>query len=99
MNKHCSINQASQTLGKKWAIEIIYYLGEPKRFCELQNALGGINPATLSTRLKDLEQARIIRRYELTGVPRHVEYDLTDRGLELIPLVRALAEWAQRWYD
>lgn len=97
INPNCPISKASQTLGKKWNLQIIYYLRERKRFCELQEAVGGVNPATLSSRLRQLEQEKIIRRHEILGVPRHVEYELTDKGHELIPLMDALAVWVHKW--
>jgi len=94
---NCPISKASQTLGKKWNLQIIYYLRERKRFCELQEVVGGVNPATLSSRLRGLEKAQIIRRHEFPGVPRHVEYELTEKGNELIPLMYALSDWVHKW--
>jgi len=94
---NCPISKASQILGKKWNLQIIYYLRERKRFCELQEAVGGVNPATLSTRLQGLEKARIISRHEIHDGPRHVEYRLTDKGHDLIPLMYALADWVHKW--
>ena len=97
INPNCPISKTSQTLGKKWNLQIIYYLRERKQICELQEAVGGVNPATLSSRLRELEQEKIIRRHEIPGVPRHVEDDLTDKGHELIPLMYALADWVHKW--
>ena len=98
INPTCPISQAAKTLGKKWMLEIIYYLRIRKRFCELQDSVGSINPATLSSRLKELEKDEIIRRFEIIGVPRHVEYELTPKGRELLPLMYSLADWVQKWY-
>ena len=98
INPTCHISQAAQTLGKKWVLEITYYLREQKRFCELQDSVGAINPATLSSRLKELEKDEIIHRFEIIGVPRHVEYTLTQKGRELIPIMYTLADWVQKWH-
>jgi len=98
INPTCPISQAAHTLGKKWVLEIIYYLREQKRFCVLQDSVGTINPATLSSRLKELEKDEIIYRFEIIGVPRHVEYGLTQKGRELIPIMYTLADWVQKWH-
>jgi len=98
INQACPISQAAHTLGKKWVLEIIYYLRERKRFCQLQDSIGNINPATLSSRLKDLEKDGIIHRFEIIGGPRHVEYELTQKGRDLMPLLHSLAGWVQKWY-
>lgn len=97
INPNYPISKTSQTLGKKWNLQIIYYLRERKRICELQEAVGGVNPSTLSSRLRELEQEKIIRQHEIPSVPRHVEDDLTDKGHELIPLMYALADWVHKW--
>src|SRR5688572_32666691 len=52
----CAATAALTVLGQKWVMRIIRALGErTQRFCELQDALGGANSATLSQRLKLLE--------------------------------------------
>jgi DNA-binding HxlR family transcriptional regulator len=92
------ITQATKILGSKWTLEMIYYLRERKRFCELQEVVGGVNPATLTDRLKTLERSGIVNRYPLSEGPRHVEYDLTEKGKDLISVLSALTTWVQRWY-
>ena len=51
-----------------------------QRFCELQDALGGANSATLSQRLKLLEDEGLIERRAISAVPPWVEYSLTAEG-------------------
>ncbi len=52
----CAATAALNVLGQKWVLRIIRALGDQtQRFCELQDALGGANSATLSQRLKLLE--------------------------------------------
>ncbi len=97
VNRHCPISNAANVLGRKWTLEMIYYLRERKRFCELQEIVGGVNPTTLTQRLKVLEQAGIIQRYAISNAPRHVEYDLTEKGRGLLSVLYALEEWVQRW--
>ena len=92
------INKVAKVLGRKWTLEMIYFLHERKRFCELQETIGGVNPSTLTQRLKTLERAGIINRYPISDGPRHVEYELTENGRDLYGVLSELAVWAHRWY-
>ena len=85
-------------LGQKWTLELIYYLGQRRRFGELQELVGGVNPTTLSNRLKFLQQAGIINRIEISTMPPHVEYDLTDKGRDLTPILNAMHTWIKKWH-
>ncbi len=61
---------ALNTLGQKWVLRIVHALGDrTQRFCELQDALGGANSATLSQRLKLLEDEGLIDRRMVSEVP------------------------------
>ncbi len=66
-------------------------------FCELQEELGGVNPSTLSSRLKMLEDEGLITREQVSSIPPHVAYSLTSKGRELAPVVAEIAVWSQNW--
>ena len=96
----CPINAASDLLGRKWALLIVHYLHAAApgqlRFCELQDQLGGLNPATLSQRLKELEQAGLVERHAADDrLP--VAYTLTAMGRDLGPVVEGLNAWGSQW--
>lgn len=93
----CPVAATARILGARWTLEIIHNLRERRRYCELQARLGNINPTLLSRRLKFLEQEGIVRRIEFPDAPRHVEYELTEKGRELLPILDQLAAWAARW--
>ena len=89
---------ALNVLGQKWVMRIIRALGErTQRFCELQDALGGANSATLSQRLKLLEDEGLVDRRALSAVPPWVEYSLTAKGNDLRMAIAAIDGWAERW--
>jgi DNA-binding HxlR family transcriptional regulator len=89
---------ALTVLGQKWVLRIIRALGdETQRFCELQDALGGANSATLSQRLKLLEDEGLIDRRTVSTVPPWVEYSLTDKGADLGRAISGIDRWAERW--
>ena len=94
----CAATAALTVLGQKWVMRIIRSLGDrTQRFCELQDALGGANSATLSQRLKLLEDEALIERREVSTVPPWVEYSLTDKGSELRDAIAGIDLWAERW--
>jgi DNA-binding HxlR family transcriptional regulator len=96
----CPITAATELLGQRWTLLIIHYLNAAPgrlRFCELQDRLGGLNPGTLSQRLKQLERAGLVKRVEITAAPPHVEYGLTHMGAELGPAVESLNAWGRKW--
>jgi DNA-binding HxlR family transcriptional regulator len=94
----CAATAALNVLGQKWVMRIIRALGErTQRFCELQDALGGANSATLSQRLKLLEDEGLIERRAISAVPPWVEYSLTAKGGDLRGAINGIDRWAERW--
>jgi len=94
----CAATTALTVLGQKWVLRIVRVLGErTQRFCELQDALGGANSATLSQRLKLLEDEGLIDRAAISATPPWVEYSLTDKGSELRRAIGGIDRWAERW--
>jgi DNA-binding HxlR family transcriptional regulator len=94
----CAATAALNVLGQKWVLRIIRALGDrTQRFCELQDALGGANSATLSQRLKLLEDEGMIERRAISAVPPWVEYSLTPKGSDLQGAITGIDRWAERW--
>ncbi len=94
----CAATAALNVLGQKWVLRIIRALGErTQRFCELQDTLGGANSATLSQRLKLLEDEGLIERRAVSTVPLWVEYSLTEKGGDLRTAITGIDRWADRW--
>lgn len=94
----CAATAALTVLGQKWVMRIIRELGERRqRFCELQDALGGANSATLSQRLKLLEDEGLVARHAISAVPPWVEYSLTPKGADLRSTIAGIDRWAERW--
>ena len=96
--KACPLAATARILGARWTMEIIHNLRERRRFCELQEIVGGVNPTTLTQRLKFLEEG-VIHRRPISNAPPHVEYALTDKGRDLLPILDSLSGWAERWLE
>jgi DNA-binding HxlR family transcriptional regulator len=95
----CPVELAAQIIGQKWTLQIVNKLMDrpSRRFCEIQEELGGVNPGTLSSRLKMLEEEGLIRRVQISAIPPHVEYSLTEMGAELHEVLHAVTKWSKAW--
>jgi DNA-binding HxlR family transcriptional regulator len=82
----------------KWTLLLIRDLAEGRsRFCELERSLEGISPRTLSLRLRALEDEGIVERQTFPEVPPRVEYALTEKGRDLLPIVDDMRAYGERW--
>jgi DNA-binding HxlR family transcriptional regulator len=94
------IASAMEIIGNKWTALILRDLvSGPKRFSELEKLVGNINPRTLSQRLDDLEQHEIITKQSFAEVPPRIEYTLTAKGKDLVPVLQQMAAWGNKYYD
>ena len=86
-------------VGKKWAVCVIALLGKygTVRFGPIQRCLSGVSPATLTSTLRSLERARLVRRPPAEGRRGPVRaYALTDEGRVLYERLEPLARWLRR---
>lgn len=84
-------------VGDRWTLLVVAALLDgPRRFNELQDALGGIAPNVLSDRLKRLGEAGLAVAQPYTDRPPRLEYELTAAGRELAGALRLLADWGAR---
>ena len=70
---------------------------EPRRFSELEKACPGISPRTLSERLRWLEEEGVVARHSYAETPPRVEYELTPKGLGLLPVIEAMRQFGHDW--
>jgi DNA-binding HxlR family transcriptional regulator/putative sterol carrier protein len=93
----CGIARALDIVGERWSLMTVreLILG-PKRFTDLRNGLPHASPNVLSQRLRDLEEAGIVRHRKLPPPAASMVYELTDRGQELAPVLDALGTWGSR---
>lgn len=94
-DQFCPVAKTAEFLSERWMPLIVReLLCGSRRFSEIQRGVPGISPALLSKRLKELQRAGVVTR---TQVGRSVEYDVTEAGAELYPIVEAMGVWGQRW--
>lgn len=93
----CPVRRAMEILDGKWTLLVIReLLGGRKRFNEMRYSITGISPKVLAERLKVLERGGILTKTVYAEVPPRTEYELTDRGQRLRPVVEALRDWGSQ---
>lgn len=94
----CPVCRTAEIVCGKWTLLLVKELAEGQsRFCELERALEGISPRTLSLRLRALEEEGIVIRATFSEVPPRVEYALTEKGRALVPLVEDMRSYGLTW--
>lgn len=92
------VETAFEILGKRWSGLIIHVLlGGAKRFNEISDIISGMSDRMLAERLKELEAAGIVKRHVFPETPVRIQYQLTEKGQSLEPVIRAVSEWAEQW--
>lgn len=93
----CPVAQTLERIGEWWTLLIVReaFLGR-RRFGEFQQHLG-IARNVLSARLRKLVAEGILERRASPDDGREVEYRLTEKGRDLMPVLLALAQWGERW--
>lgn len=93
----CDANLTMKYIGGKWKALILFQLIEKKRYNELKRSCVNITERALSLQLKNLEEDGLVKRTVHTlKPPLKVEYELTDFGKTLIPLLKAIAKWGTK---
>jgi len=81
-------------IGGRWRTVLLSRLKEGvHRYGELRRLVPGISEKMLSQRLRELEADGLIVRRDRERVPPHVEYELTEEGRSLAPVLQALYDW------
>ncbi len=93
-----SARRALKILGDRWTLLILRdaFLGT-RQFSAWQGRLG-VTPTVLTKRLKTLVDTGIFKRARFNEVPPRVEYQLTDKGLDIYPVALMILRWEQTWF-
>ena len=96
---NCPVTPVIQMLQGKWKLQILYELciKSPMRFGELKKMLKPITNAALTNALKELEISELIQRIQYNEMPLRVEYSLTEKGRDLMPVFYAIYQWGLKY--
>jgi DNA-binding HxlR family transcriptional regulator len=94
----CPIATSLSVLGRKWTLTVLRDIAFlPKvSFAQIRKGNRGLQPRTLSIRLRQLAKEELIRRVVPPSDPRHPYYELTERGEEVWPILSALLQFGAR---
>jgi DNA-binding HxlR family transcriptional regulator len=96
--KRDAVAASADIIGAKWTALLIYDLGGGKRrFRDLENSCAGISSRTLAERLRALEKIGVVRRHSYPESPPRVEYELTAKGRDLLPVIEAMTTYGRSW--
>jgi DNA-binding HxlR family transcriptional regulator len=89
---------AMNILGKRWTGLIIHVLLRGAvRFKEIRDMVPQMSDKMLSERLKELEELGILERKVYPEIPVRIEYELTEKGKDLRPVIESIHSWGQKW--
>ena len=79
----------------RWRLDVIYYLftSDSARFNEIKFNVSGITSTMLSATLRDLSDCGLIQKKKFDEAPPHVEYSLTEKGMDLLPIYYEIMNW------
>ena len=94
---YCAFTKAVEHLGDRWSLLIAreLFMFGPQGFNQLAAGLpGSVSRSVLATRLRNLEEIGIVARVD---AGRHAPYRLAPAGEQLVPTLKSLWQWAERW--
>lgn len=92
----CPVETTLMLIGDKWKVLILRDLMPgTKRFGELKKSIGSVSQKVLTAPLRDMEDKGLVNRHVYAEVPPRVEYDLTDLGKSLKPILDAMQTWGE----
>ena len=90
----CPVELTVDVIGGRWRTVLLSHLKEGvHRYGELRRLTPGISEKMLTQRLRELEADGLVSRRDLGTTTPHVEYELTDEGRTLAPVLQALYDW------
>ncbi|WP_297437357.1 helix-turn-helix domain-containing protein [uncultured Clostridium sp.] len=88
-------------LGGRWKWLIIFKINKTPqiRYNELKRQLPSISHKMLSQYLKNLQSENLLIRDEYPEIPPRVEYNLTEKGKSIIPILELMSKWGKDHYN
>ncbi len=92
------VARTAEVIATKWTPQLLQQLESGAQgFCDLERAIPGISPRTLSARLRSLEVAGIVQREHTSARGTSSPYELTAMGQALLPIIAAMRSFGEEW--
>lgn len=97
--KCCPVDNTFKIVGKKFTIHILrnMTLLHQTRFNQFLESIEGINPKTLSVRLREMEKSGLIKRKVYPETPIRIQYSITEKGEALKPIIMQMAAFSMKY--
>lgn len=94
LNLNCGLDLIGEVLYGKWKMRLLWFINQGhKRPSELQRKIPDASRRVLNIQLKELERHQLITKVIYPVVPPKVEYNLTEFGKTIIPVITELGKW------
>jgi DNA-binding HxlR family transcriptional regulator len=94
---HCPLTAAMNAIGSKWSLICLYWLDSgTRRFSDLERLIPEISHKVLTETLRNLEREGLISRTVSCDVPPRVDYQISEYGETVRPLVEAIRLWGRQ---
>jgi DNA-binding HxlR family transcriptional regulator len=91
------VKATTKVVAGKWKVAIVWHLSfGTRRFAEIRDLLPGVSEKVLTAQLRQLQKDGVLRRIVTPTVPTRVDYELTEAGWELIPIMQSMCDWGQK---
>ncbi|WP_329253489.1 helix-turn-helix transcriptional regulator [Actinoallomurus sp. NBC_01490] len=92
----CPARRLLDRISDKWVSLLLNALAEgPQRYSDLSRTIAGVSQKMLTQTLRTLERDGLVSRTVTPSVPVRVDYELTPLGVSLLPVMRAIKDWAE----
>jgi DNA-binding HxlR family transcriptional regulator len=92
----CPARRLLDRISDKWVSLILNALaGGPQRYSDLSRTIAGVSQKMLTQTLRTLERDGLVSRTVTPSVPVRVDYELTPLGVSMLPVMRAIKDWAE----
>lgn len=95
LKSYCGMVYTLDVIGGRWKAGILWSLvcHDKLRFSEIRDLLPGVSERMLAKQLGELEKDQLIDRIAYPEIPPRVEYQLTERGTSMLPVLEQLSDW------
>jgi DNA-binding HxlR family transcriptional regulator len=95
---NCPVIYSLNKIGNRWKLLVIHYIQQGhNRYSTLQKAIPEISRQSLTNQLRELEADGILERIIFPQIPPKVEYNLTELGLSLQPIIHEMSKWGLQY--
>ena len=96
----CPLEYGLEIFGGKWNSRVICVLSDmgTLRYSEIRKEMGNITDAVLTTTLKNLISNDMVERKSYDQIPPRVEYNLTEKGKSVVPILQNICKWSGIFY-